>query len=361
MAGKHESDGGRLRAALREGVTVRALALVLGVLAVQLGFIASYLGAFHQPGAHRIPVAVAAPGLPAGTATQAAAQLNALPGHPVQATAVPDEASARARVTGRTAYGAYLLSGSGKDQLLVASAAGASVAQALQTVFTDVAARRQHGLTVTDLVPAAAGDARGLSAFYLCVGWVVGGYLVASALSISRGARAPHAPAAVIRLGALALYSVASGVGGAAITEKLLGALTGHFLTLSGFGTLLVFAAGAFTMALQALTGIMGIGITVVLFVVLGNPSAGGAYPWPMLPTFWRLIGPWLPPGAGTSAVRGIVYFHDAGVGVPVRVLAGYALGGVLGTVLTAFVQGRRGAPRPPPEEPAATVADVPG
>jgi hypothetical protein len=78
--------------------------------------------------------------------------------------------------------------------------------------------------------------------------------------------------------------------------------------------------------------------------VVLGNPSAGGAYPYPLLPPFWRAIGPWLPPGAGTSALRGIVYFGDAGVVGPVVVLASYAL---LGAVVTLVAAGRRRAADP--------------
>ncbi len=136
-----------------------------------------------------------------------------------------------------------------------------------------------------------------------------------------------------------------SGIGGAVIVGPLLGALSGHFWALAGFGALLVFAVGAFTMAIQAVTGIVGIGIAVLLFVVLGNPSAGGAYPAPLLPPFWRAIGPWLPPGAGTSGVRGIVYFGGAGVGGPVLVAVGYAVAGAL--VLLAVAYGRHERPRP--------------
>jgi hypothetical protein len=70
--------------------------------------------------------------------------------------------------------------------------------------------------------------------------------------------------------------------------------------------------------------------------VVLGNPSAGGAYPAPLLPPFWAGIGPWLPPGAATDAVRGIVYFDGAGAGGAALVLAGYAVVGLAATVLGA-------------------------
>src|SRR6185369_956982 len=144
---------------MRDAVTPRAAVLVLGVLLIQFGFIASYLGAFHDPRPREIPIAVVAPaGAPVGTAVQTAARLNALPEHPVKATAAASEASARAQIKDRSVYGAVLLG---------AGAAGASVSQALEIVVTAVGRTQSRTVTVTDVVPAGRGDARGLSAFYL--------------------------------------------------------------------------------------------------------------------------------------------------------------------------------------------------
>lgn len=74
-------------------------------------------------------------------------------------------------------------------------------------------------------------------------------------------------------------------------------------------------AAATVTMAFQALFGIIGIGATVLVFVILGNPSAGGAFQPPLLPPFWRTIAYALPNGAGTDSVRRIVYFGANGIG----------------------------------------------
>jgi hypothetical protein len=74
---------------------------------------------------------------------------------------------------------------------------------------------------------------------------------------------------------------------------------------------------------------------------VLGNPSAGGAYAWPLLPGFWRAIGPWLPTGAGTSAVRGIAYFGGANITTDLLVIVGYAVAGVAATYLVLALLGR--------------------
>jgi hypothetical protein len=312
------------------GVTRRAAALVVGVLLLQFGFVLSYVGAFHAPAPREIPVAVVAPtGAPAGTAASAAERLDALHGHPLDARAAADEADGRRLLADREVDGVLLLGPGGADTLLVAGAEGGAVSSALTDVLTQVDTAQQRTLTTSDAVPAASGDARGLSAFYLAVGWVVGGYLVAAIIGVSAGSRPLTRGRGAVRLGALAVYAVVSGLGGALITGPVLGVFSGHLLALAAFGALLVFAVGAFTMGLQVWTGLVGIGLAILLFVILGNPSAGGAYPSSLLPPFWAAIGRWLPPGAGTDAVRGIVYFGGAGAGRACLLLAAYAVVGL--------------------------------
>ena len=132
-------------------------------------------------------------------------------------------------------------------------------------------------------------------------------------LGVSAGARPATTRRAIFRLGALVPYAVLSGLGGAIIVDPVLGALTGHFAALWAVGALLVFAAGAVTMAFQVLFGVLGIGLTVLVFVILGNPTAGGAYQAQLLPPFWRALGERACPtvrapkpsgGSCTSAVR---------------------------------------------------------
>jgi len=323
-------SGRGLLAEWRDAIRPRAVTLVVGVLLLQLGFILSYAGAFHSPSPHRMRLAVVVPAsAPAGAAQQLAGKLDGLSGSPLRASVLPDRAHAVDALRHRRLDGALVLATSGPDELLVASAEGGSLSSAMETVLSAAEHQQQRTLRVHDVVPASTGDARGLTSFYLAVGWVVGGYLVASILAISAGARPANLTRARIRLSALAVYSIASGIGGAVIVGPALGALTGSFWTLAGFGALIVFAVGAFTMAIESLAGIVGIGIAVLLFVVLGNPSAGGAYPAPLLPAFWRAIGPYIPTGAGTYGVRGIVYFGDAGLTRPLLVTAVYAAAGI--------------------------------
>ncbi|MGW1975198.1 DUF3533 domain-containing protein [Streptomyces sp. NPDC001889] len=324
-------------AEVKDAVSVRAAVLVIGVLALQIAFITSYIGAFHKPEPHRVPLAVTAP--TAQLAERAVERLGALPGDPLDPRAVRDEAGARAQIRNRDVDGALVITGGGTDRLLVASAAGASLADALIETVGEAERAEGRSLDVVDTVPDSPGDTRGLSSFYLVVGWCVGGYLCAAILAISAGARPANAHRAVIRLGALLLYSIAAGLLGAVIAGPVLDALPGSVPALWGLGALLVFTVGAITLALQGLAGIVGIGLAILLVVVLGNPSAGGAYPYPLLPPFWRAIGPALPPGAGTFAARSIAYFRGHGAGGPMLILAAWAVAGSLITVGCALLR----------------------
>ncbi|MDQ1030480.1 hypothetical protein QF035_008062 [Streptomyces umbrinus] len=162
----------------------------------------------------------------------------------------------------------------------------------------------------------------------------MGGYLCASALAISAGARPANPRRATIRLAAMAVVAIVGGLGGAVIVGPVLGALPGSVAALWGLGALITFAVGAATLAFQCLFGVVGIGVAVLLVVILGNPSAGGALPPPMLPPFWRAIGPALPPGAGTWTARSIAYFKGNDTTASLLVLSAWAAVGSAVTLL---------------------------
>lgn len=325
---------------LKDAVSVRTVLLVLGVLFVQLAFVASYVGAFHNPTPHDVPIGVVAPQQQAAQLKQ---QLDAAAGHPLAPEIVADRATAVQRVKSADLAGALVVDPtSTTDELIVGSGGGASLATALEQLANQVGAQHGRSVKVTDVVPLQSGDARGLSGFYLVVGWLVGGYLVASLLGVAKGARPATPRRAAIRLGATVPYALASGLGGALIVDPWLGALTGHFWALWGLGTLLVLSAATVTMAFQVLFGTIGIGLTVLLFVVIGNPSAGGAYQARLLPSLWRGVGAWIPNGAGTDAVRRIVYFGGEGVASRVWVIVVYIVLGVAVTLGASVLRERR-------------------
>jgi hypothetical protein len=345
VRGKHERPEEPVGywAEFRDAMAPRTVALVIGVLFLQLAFIWSYVGAFHNPSPHRIAVSVTVPNAPPTASSQAAARLNALPGGPLQATAVPTQQQARQRLRDGTDYAAYIISPtSTKDQLLTSGAMGSSVQTAVTEVFTSAAAAEHRTLSVTDALPLQHGDFHGLTGFYLVVGWLVGGYLVASLLGVAKGSRPANLRRAWFRLGAMVPYALGSGLGGAIIVDQGLDALTGHFVALWFVGAMLVAAAATVTMALQILFGTIGIGVTVLVFVILGNPSATGAYQQPMLPVFWRTIAYWLPNGAGTDSVRRIMYMSGTGITGHLIVIGAYIVAGTVVAVLAAALRQRR-------------------
>ncbi len=313
---------------VRDAVTLRSALLVIATLGLGIGFILSYVGGLHHPNPKNMPFDVVAP---ASIQAQSVAGLAGLPGQPLTPRLIADAETARARVADRTSTGALVIDPtSTSDTLYVASAAGPSISNALVKIIGAAEAKQQRTVNVVDLVPVSAADSSGLSSFYLAVGWTVAGYLIASILGVSAGTRPATATRAVVRLIALALCAAVAGGVGAWLVQHELGALPGAFWPLAVAGALVVFGAGAVTMALQVAFGVVGIGIAVLLFVILGNPAAGGAYARALLPPFWRAIGAFLPPGAGTDAARSIAYFGGAHTAQPMFVLGAYAVVGLL-------------------------------
>ncbi|WP_300679671.1 ABC transporter permease [Nocardioides sp.] len=329
---------------LKDAISVRTVGLVLGVLFVQIAFIFSYVGAFHAPKAHQIDVGVVAP---AQQATALRDKLNAADGKPLAARVISSEADAKAQIQRGDLVAALVVDPtSTQDTLLVATARGAALETAVTQIATATETQQQRTFTTTDVVPLQSGDARGMSGFYLVIGWLVGGYLVAALLGVAKGSRPATPRRALIRLGAMVPYALASGLTGALVVDPWLGALTGHFWALTGVGTLLVLSSATITMALEVLAGTVGIGLTVLLFVVLGNPSAGGAYQYELLPGLWRGIGEWLPNGAGTSALREIVYFGGHGAAGDIWLIVAYAVVGAVVTYGASLLLARRNEAR---------------
>jgi hypothetical protein len=322
----------------------RAAAAILAVSVISLLFIGSYAGALHQPAPHEVAVAVTTQ-VP-GDATR---QIDASPAFDVVRVADAD-AAARA-IDRRDAYGA-VVAGSQGLELLTAPAAGPAVdavlrdglGPQLRSAVADVAVRTVHRL------PDA--DARGLVGFYTAVGWIVAGYLGATFLGIVFGTR-PSAQRMLWRMGGLLALGVLVGIGGAALAAWI-GDL-GDVGLIGLVGVLTVFAAGSVTTALQAALGIIGTGVAILVFVVLGNPSSGGPFPAELLPEPWGTIGPYIPTGAAVTAIRDIAYFPDAPLGTPFLVLGAWIVAGVAGALLLA-----RGRTAPGEREASLAAAVAP-
>ncbi|HET9126347.1 MAG TPA: hypothetical protein VFN65_15820, partial [Solirubrobacteraceae bacterium] len=106
------------------------------MLGLGLGFITSYVGAFHRPTPHGVVLTVAGPG---AAANHAITHINAVPGHPLSARAAADPAAARTQVVRDRAAAALLIDPrSSRDRLLVASGGGAALTSAVEAAVARI-------------------------------------------------------------------------------------------------------------------------------------------------------------------------------------------------------------------------------
>lgn len=298
-------------------------------------FVLSYVGALHKPEPHDVPLAIVAPEAIANPLIQ---QIAAQTGDAFDPRVLSGPDELRRQLEEREIYGGVEISQTGL-RLVVADAAGPAAARALETFAQGLAAAQNVPLTVEHVHQLPEGDPNGLTSTYLMIAWVFGGYFSAIVIGLLRGPTFANRQRALLRIGLLALFALASGFLGSLIVGPWLDALPDdNFLTISLAGALLVFAVAMMTSALQLLLGLVGTGISLLAFVLIGNPASGGIMPREFLPTFWREVGPWLPNWAGSEIIRSIAYFDGNAIGRPILVLAVYA---VVGTALLLLFAGR--------------------
>jgi hypothetical protein len=310
--------------------TPKAVALVLlPALVLTLAFAFSYVGAFHDPTPHDVPVAVVGP---AALATQ----LDRLPDDPLDTHQASSRTDALSQIDDRDVYGAY---DAVTNRLFVASAANAATAIALERTFNLVAAaERRPAVRVTDVKPLPAKDPNGTALFYAMIAWVFGGYIASTLIGLIGSPRSRSTQRAAARIGALAAHSVIAGVLSVVLLRACFGVFSGHVVALSAIAVLTIFASGAATAGIQAAAGAGGTAIVILLFVIAGNPASGGPFARPLLPGFWRTIGGLLPPGASVDLARSALFFDGARIVGPILVLVAWA---AAGTALALILGGR--------------------
>lgn len=136
-----------------------------------------------------------------------------------------------------------------------------------------------------------------------------------------------------------------------AVTAPLVSGLclwVAHMLGVAGydpwhmfwFSILVILAVGVCAHTIIAVIGNGGLLVNLVLFVVLGIPTSGGATPTQMLPQVFVWIGSVQPMHQAYLGLRSIMFFDsswDAGLGHAVWVLAAWLVVGiVVGLVVTA-------------------------
>jgi hypothetical protein len=302
----------RDRNAIDRPTLMRGLVVVLGGILIGLAFVGSYVGALHAPKFHNVHLGVVGP-------APLVKQLDA--GSQFAATSVSSRQAAIKRIDERKDFGAIVV-GRRRVDVLLAPAASRTIALVLETnlpAMLRTATGTSTAVHLTDIKPLPKSDPNGLTPFYLALGLVVASFIAATTFSMFFGLKAPGRRIWWRILG-FAVMALVLGLGEVGLVNAI-GPLRGHYLSLALVGLLLSATVGTSTAALQALFGILGNGVAILLFVVLGNPASGGPYATALLPGFWRTVGPYLPAGAGTDLVRNISYFGGNAIARPLVVL----------------------------------------
>lgn len=273
-------------------------------------------------------------------------------------TTVDDRDAAVDAIEQRDVYGAIVLGQ--QPEVLTSSAASPVAAQALSGIAAQLQGQLQQAaaaqaaaagvappmitVTVTDVVPLADTDARGVGLASAVLPLVIGGLLGGILTTIALSGR-------IRRLVALALYAVFAGAALTGILQGWLGVLQGSYPVNSSAIALAIFAIGATVSGLGSLLGRPGLALGAVTFVLFAVPLASAATPVEFLPQPWGAVGQWFPPGAAATLLRDLSYFPAADTVFPWLLLAGWAVVGA-GLVLAGRALDR--APASRIEAPAA-------
>ena len=295
----------------RLGIALAAIVTVVVIAFLWPSFTAS---------PHSLPISIAGP---SAQATAVEAAVTKVAPDTFTFTTVSDRAAAVKRIEQRKDYGAIVLGAA--PEVLTSSAANPTISQLLGTTL----AANLHAKT-TDVVPLASTDPRGTtigaSSFPMVLGGILGGALIAVVIvGVWR------------RVVALGIYAV---VGSAALTGVLqgwFGGLQGNYFVNAGAIALVLVGIGGTMLGLAALIGRAGIAVGPVIFLLGANPISAAAVPLEFLVSPWGAVGQWFPPGAGATLLRELSYFPKADLGFPWLVLAGWAVLGLLLSLLGHF------------------------
>ena len=284
---------------------------VVGGLLLLFGFTALFVAAFHEPRPHGVDLGVV------GSAEQARQLEAALDPHGFDVERFTTTRSAREALLD-TGVSAVLVTQPRQDRILVAGALGPAPTEAVIGALRNAAARIGATPDVEDLRPLPAGDSRGLTSLFTVLGTLIPS-LAFGVLVATR------------KLSAAALLAFALGAGLLAAFDAsvLVGAFHDHFLGIAAVAALLALAVAAAAHGLARLGGPPGIAAAVLVLLLLGLTSAGGAVTYRFEPSFFGAVSQLLPPGAALTAIRNVEYFDWAVTLGPLLTLAAWAAGGL--------------------------------
>ncbi|MEV1109793.1 hypothetical protein AB0I95_14210 [Micromonospora sp. NPDC049751] len=316
---ENTADGEHKPGELSTVLTVVAVGIALAV-----AFVASYTLALDRPPPNRIPTAlVGGATADAGVAQELRSRMRGA----LRYQSYPTAGEAQRAIERQRVYAALVVE-PGRSRLLVASAAGNTLAQVLRNAALQLNEQGGRELLVTDVRPLPDTDRSGLAAFYVMIAATLLGFLTALQLRINVG-RVPLRTWLAI----LAGLAVVGGIALAVTVGPILGALPAPLPALWGTLAAQIAVTGLFSTLMVILIGRWAVVPTWLIFIAIGNAASGGAVATALLPQPYRTISVIHPNGSVIALLQTTSYFPEA-VGVRPALVEAAWLVGLLGLVL---------------------------
>ena len=215
---------------------------------------------------------------------------------------------------------------------------GAQAAAQLEQMKVQAEQASAMEAKTTAVVPLSESDSSGtglaIAAFPLVMGGTIGGML---SLTLINGTWRRFATAT--------LYSVIAGALTTLILSTWFGFIPGDFATLWVAFAATYLATASFMIGMGALlVPSVGLGLSSVVTMFIGNPISGATMPSVFLPGAWGQIGQMLVPGASSTLLRSIAYFPEVATSDQWLVLGSWIACGLLAGVIGWALKERRPA-----------------
>jgi hypothetical protein len=290
----------------------RVVVVVLVIAAVDQSLFASnFTSSGHNPVANNLPFAVVGSS-PLVSGAEKSISL--------KVTSYPSESAAKNAIAEAKAWGA-LIPGTPNTLLNVGTQSDLAplpIAEAFQ------AAAKSLGQKLTtqtyNPTPLASGDPYGIVLSIVLTPLLICGYLSATMLRTATGVAADRWRGLIIMAFAIVMALVLDLIA----CTWFNGIPSDKFWIVWAIMALIVAVVGLFAAVMGRLLGAAGTLVTVIVIILFGKPSAGGANGVPFLPGFWLAIGPYLPPRNAYILLKNTVYFGGNGTSQALIILLAY-------------------------------------
>jgi len=202
-------------------------------------------------------------------------------------------------------------------------------------VFTQMFAAQGQQLPVEIVHPFSSGDPHGLILFFVILAIVVSTLISQALVGMRKRIGLPT------KLSIVALFAIVSAPVAMGLAIWIAGDYGSGIWMAMAFLALGSAAIGAVVAGAAALLGRPGIALSALIVVLLDLVCSGGPIGSQLLPDAYRWLAPGMPAGQLFSAIRGSLYFDNAGITVPFGVLSLWLLGGLILMVAGQLVSRR--------------------